>query len=81
MDWGGQGNGDRGQTSRQDQFGGQSGWGDEGYDQVGGQRSRGQGRFGEQYGQGGYGQDYGRQATDWQGGRYGDNQSFGQGGG
>ena len=82
MDWDDQGNGYRGQFSRQDRFGG---WNAEGQDFYGEQGFRGQERFGEpysgQYGQGGYGQDYGRQAADWQGGRYGAQRSSGQRGG
>lgn len=69
-DRGGQGNGYRGPSSRQDQFERQGrfgGWNDEeqyAYDEP---QFRGQ----ERYGQGGYGQDYGRQAADWQRDPYG----------
>jgi hypothetical protein len=86
MDWGGQGDGYRGQSSRQDQFERQGrfgGWNDEeqySYDEP---QFRGQERYGGthggRYGQGGYGQDYGRQATGWQESSYG-GQQFGQSG-
>jgi hypothetical protein len=82
MDWGDQGNGYRGQFSRQDRFGG---WNAEEPEYYGDQDFRGQERygdqFGDQYSQGGYGQDYGRQATDWQGRQFGGQRSFGPRGG